>query len=146
MAFVLSNEGEKLLLDAATGKVAAGDLKLKLYTNDYTPAHDDVVGDYTEMGSVQNYTEKTLAPASWNAATAGTGSGTANANKATATYGQQTFTADGTGGSQTVYGYFITDDAGTTLLGAEKFATAKTYANNGDAIKITPTIRLSTLS
>jgi hypothetical protein len=140
MAIVISNEGEALLLEYAMGKTAAADQKLRLYTNDYTPLHTSVVASFTEMGAVQGYTLKTLTTTSWGAATPGTGTGTSTSNKASIAYAQQTFTADGTGGSQTVYGYFVTDNAGTTLLYAERFSTAKTYANVGDAIKITPGI------
>lgn len=142
--FVVSNEGEKLLLEAALGKVAAGNLKLKLFTNNVTPGHADTVATYTEMGAVQGYSEKTLTTSTWNAASAGTGTGVANSNKASITYPQQIFSFDGTGGAVTVYGFFITDSAGTTLLGAERFSTAKSVANNGDAIKITPQVRLFT--
>ena len=142
MTFVLCNEGEKILLEAALGKVAAGALKLKLYTNDYTPVHTSVVADFTEMGAVQAYAEKTLATATWIAGVAGTGVGSAASNKASITYPQQTFTADGTGGAQTAYGYFITDNAETSLIGGERFSAAKAYASVGDIIKITPALRL----
>lgn len=144
MAITISNEGEKLLLEAMVGKVAAANLKLKLFTNNVTPGHADTVATYTEMGAVQGYTAKTLTTSSWNAGAAGTGSGTSLSNKASITYAQQTWTADGTGGSQTVYGYFITDNAGTTLLGAEKFAAPVTFAVNGDTIKIDPKLTTST--
>lgn len=144
MAITISNEGEKLLLEAAVGKTAAGNLKLKLFTSNTTPGHEDTVATYTEMGAVQGYTEKTLTTSSWNAGTAGAGSGTATSNKASITYAQQTWTADGTGGAQTVYGYFITDSAGTVLLGAERFASAQTFSTSGDLIKITPALTLST--
>lgn len=138
MAFVFTNEGEKMLLERSVGKVAAGSLKLKLFTNDYTPVHDDVVADYTEMGAVQGYTEKTLTTAGWNAATAGTGVGTSLSNKAQITYPQQQWTFDGTGGSVTVYGYFITDDGETVLLGAERFTSSQLVSSSGDLIKVTP--------
>jgi hypothetical protein len=144
MTIKISNEGEKLLLEAMVGKVAAGNLKLKLFTNNYTPADDDVVGDYTEMGAVQGYTDKTLAPASWNAGAAGSGVGTSLANKASITYPQQQWTFDGTGGSVTVYGYFITDAAGTVLVGAERFAAAQVVTTNGDTIKIDPKLTTAT--
>lgn len=144
MSIVVSNEGEKLLLEAMVGKVAAATLKLKLYTNNVTPGHTDTAATYTEMGAVQGYTEKSLTTSGWNAGTAGTGTGTSTSNKASIEYPQQTFTADGTGAAQTVYGYFITDSAGTTLVCAEKFSTPQTYASSGDAIKITPKITLGT--
>lgn len=144
MAITISNEGEKLLLEAMVGKVAAGNLKLKLFTSNTTPAHADTVATYTEMGSVQGYAAKSLAVASWAAGVAGTGSGTSLSNKATITYAQQTWTADGTGGAQTVYGYFITDNGGTVLLGAEKFSASQVFTTVGDLIKIDPKLSLST--
>jgi hypothetical protein len=144
MAGIIPNEGEKILLEAMVGKTAAGNLKLKLFTNNYTPAHDDVIADYTEMGAVQGYTEKTLTPAGWNAGVEGTGIGTSSANKAYIEYPQQTFTADGTGGAQTVYGYVIMNDAETKVIAAERFSSPQTYATSGDSIKITPKLTLGT--
>jgi len=145
MALIVPNEGELILLEAAVGKTAAGNTKLKLYTNNYTPAHDDVVGDFTEFGAVQGYAEKTLAPASWNAAAAGTGTGSSDSNKASITYPQQTWTFDGTGGDVTVYGYYITNDAEDKVIVAEKFATAQTVSASGDVIKVTPRLTLGTV-
>jgi hypothetical protein len=75
---------------------------------------------------------------------AGTGSGTALSNKASIDYAQQTFTMGTPGTTNTIYGYYITDSAETTLLGAERFSTAKSMLVNGDAIKITPKLTLST--
>lgn len=143
MPFVVSNSGEKLLLDAAVGKVAAGALKLRLYQNNYTPLHTSVAGDFTNA-TFTGYTEATLATASWNAGVAGTGTGTALANKASIDYAQQTFTMGTPGTTNTIYGYYIVDNAGTTLLGAELFSTPKSMSVNGDAIKITPKLTLST--
>ncbi|MDQ5980468.1 MAG: hypothetical protein QG602_3445 [Verrucomicrobiota bacterium] len=143
MAFVLSNEGEKLLLDAAVGKVAAGNLKLKLFQNNVTPGHADTTATFT-VATFTGYTTVTLTTSSWNAGVAGTGTGTALANKASIDYAQQTFTMGTPGTTNTIYGYYITDNAETTLLGAEKFSTAKSMAVSGDAIKITPKLTLST--
>lgn len=144
MAITICNEGEKLLLEAMVGKTAAATLKLKLFTNNVTPGHADTVATYTEMGAVQGYTSKSLTTGGWNAGAAGTGTGTSLSNKASITYPQQQWTADGTGGAQTVYGYFITDSAGTTLVGAEKFAAPVTFSTAGDVIKIDPKLTLST--
>jgi hypothetical protein len=143
MAFVYSNEGEKLLLEAAVGKVAAGALKLKLFRNDVTPGHADTTATFTEA-NFTGYSAATLATASWNAATAGTGTGTALANKAAIDYAQQTFTMGTPGTTNTIYGYYITNNAETVLLGAERFSTAKSMAVNGDAIKITPKLTTGT--
>lgn len=144
MAIVVPNEGEKILLEAAVGKTAAGNLKLKLFTNNYTPAQDDVIADFTEMGAVQGYTEKTLTPAGWNAGAEGTGVGTSTSNKASISYPQQTFTADGTGGAQTVYGYVIMNDAETKVICAERFSSPQSFSTAGDTIKITPVLTLGT--
>lgn len=144
MTIKISNEGELLLLEAMVGKVAAGNLKLKLFTTNVTPGDADTVASYTEMGAVQGYSAKTLTTSSWNAGAAGTGTGTSLSNKASITYAQQTFTADGTGGAQTVYGYFITNNAGTVLMGAEKFAAPVAFTTSGDVIKIDPKLTLST--
>lgn len=144
MAIKISNEGEAILLAAMVGQTAAANFKLRLYTSNTTPADTDTVATYTEMGAVQGYTPKTLTTTSWGAAVAGTGSGSSSSNQASIAYAQQTFTADGTGGSQTAYGYIITDSAGTKLIGAEKFPAPETYATSGDVIKITPQLQLGT--
>ena len=144
MTIKVSNEGEKLLLEAAVGKVAAASLKLKLFTNNVTPGDADTVATYTEMGAVQGYAAKTLTTGGWNAGVAGTGTGSATANKASIDYPQQTWTFDGTGGSVTVYGYIITDNAGATLVCAEKFSAPQVIATAGDTIKITPKLTLGT--
>jgi len=143
MAFVVSNSGEKLLLDAAVGKVAAGNLKLKLFKSDTTPSHSDTPATFTEA-DFTGYAAITLTTTSWNAGVAGTGTGTALANKASIDYAQQTFTMGTPGTTNTVYGYFVTDNAGTTLLGAERFAASQSMALAGDSIKITPKLTLST--
>ncbi len=145
MAFVVSNEGEKLLLEAAVGKVAAANLKLKLFKNNVTPGHESTVATFTEA-DFTGYAAITLTTTSWNAGTAGTGTGTALANKATIDYAQQTFTMGVPGTTNTVYGYFITDTAGTTLVGAERFAASQSMSLSGDSIKITPKVAFSTVS
>lgn len=144
MAITVTNEGEPILLEALVGKTAAAQIKLKLFTNNFTPAHDSTLASFVEMGAVQGYVKKTLAMATWNAAVAGTGVGTALANKASITYPTQTWTADGTGGAQTVYGYFVTNDAETKVLWAEKFVTPATMSTAGDLINIDPKLTFST--
>lgn len=145
MAFVLTNEGEKLLLEAATGKTAAGNLLLKLYKNNYTPTHtDNMAGNPYTAPAFTGYADKTLTTSSWNAATAGTGSGTSLSNKASITYAAQTFTVSATAGTDVIYGYYITNSGSTVLVGAEIFSTAKNMQILNDAITITPTLTLST--
>ena len=143
MAFIYSNEGEKLVIEALVGKIAAGALKLKLFKNNVTPGHESAVATFTEA-DFTGYGAITLATASWNAGVAGTGTGTALANKASIDYAQQAFTMGVPGTTNTVYGYFVTDNAGTTLLGSERFAAPQSMALSGDSIKITPKLTFST--
>lgn len=142
MTMKIPNVGEAFLLEAMLGKTAPGSLTLCLYTSNTTPADTDVLGTYTEMGAVQGYTSKTLSTGSWGSATAGTGTGTSSPAQATIAYPQQTWTFDGTGGAQTVYGYFL--KSGSILVLVERFAGSVAIANAGDTIKVTPQIQFST--
>lgn len=144
MAFKISNEGEPILLEASVGKTAAGNMLLKLYTNNLTPDGTETVASMTEFGAVQGYASKTLTTSSWNAAVAGTGAGTSLSNKASIGYAQQVWTFDGTGGNVTVYGYYITNAAGTKLIGVERFSSPVTVSVVGDTIKVTPNLTGST--
>lgn len=135
MTILVPTVGEVKLLEFALGFSAPGNQLLKLYTSNTTPADGDTAATYTEMGAVQAYAYKTLAKASWSIAT--------SSSVGTATYAAQTWTFDGTGGSATVYGYFVTDATSGVLLWAERFSASKTAANNGDVIIITPVITLS---
>ena len=120
MAGLVPNAGEEIALDRF---LKTSDETLKLYVNDYTPVEGSVAGDFTEM-STQGYAAKTLTAASWSSGA----------------YAQQTWTFDGTGGSTVVYGYFVIDAGAGTIMFAERFGTPPTIVNNGDQIKVTPTI------
>ena len=139
MAGIIPNEGEPVWLEAMVGKTAAANTTLCLFTNNYTPIDTTVLADLTEMGAVQGYVAKTLTMASWGSAVAGTGTGTGTSNQASIAYPQQAWTFDGTGGTVTVYGYHIKSGGGK-LLGAELFTTPQVVVNNGDFIKVTPTL------
>ena len=128
---LVPNVGEGLMLELITHKSEPADLVIGLYTNDKTPGEADVLGDYTEMGAVQNYASKTLTGSSWTV-TPGAPS--------EAAYAQQTWTFTA-GGPTSVYGYFVKN--GTTLMWAERFTGAPFVVQNaGDEIKITPKITL----
>lgn len=120
MAGLVPNAGEAIALDRF---LKTSDETLKLYVNDYTPVEGSVAGDFTEM-STQGYAAKTLTAASWTSGA----------------YAQQTWTFDGTGGSTVVYGYFVIDAGAGTIMFAERFGTPPTIVNNGDQIKVTPTV------
>lgn len=127
MALLFPDTGENLALEMIVNKTAAQNLVLKLYTSNTTPGESDTAGTYTEATG-NGYSSITLTGASWGTASAGS-----------IAYAQQTFTFTGALGN--VYGYFVTQASSGTLVYAERFTDGPyNIANNGDQIKITPTI------
>lgn len=111
--------------------------KLKLFSNDATLTADSVVGDLTEV-SGGGYTPggTDLLGANFVVDIVG--------GIAQAAYSQKQFTFTGTiDGSGIVYGYYVTNAAGTELIFAEKTAVPFTPSNNGDAVLVTPIFKLS---
>jgi len=132
MALLAPNVGEVQLLSVALNKAAVENQKLKLYTNDKSPAEGDVAGDYTEAAG-SGYAEKAIAGANWTVANAG--------GVTTAEYAEQEFTFSGALGN--VYGYFIVGATSGILLWAERFAGAPFDVKGATTpIKITPKITL----
>jgi hypothetical protein len=125
MSLVISDLGDALALGRMLDKTAQGDLKLHLFTNNYTPGKGDTTSSVTEA-SDGSYSAATLTGASWSIATV--------SHTTTATYPAVTFTF---AGAQTVYGYYLTDSGGTTLVGAELFASALTIPSSGGTITVT---------
>lgn len=130
MALNFPDVGENLALEALVNKTAAQNLVLKLFSNNITPSDTDTAGTYTEA-TFTGYSAITLTGASWGSASAGT-----------ITYGsQQTFTRSSTGTTENIYGYYCIQTTSTILMYSERDASAPfAVTNNGDAIKITPTI------
>lgn len=129
MAGILVDTGSSWILT----KAMANGLSLKLYTNNYDPVVGSTNANFTEATG-GGYAAITLTGGSWTIGTDGSGNPQAS-------YAQQTFTFTGAlTTNPNIYGYYITD--GTTVVAAEKFGTARTPANNGDAEKITPIIKL----
>lgn len=143
MTFYVTNPGEAFLLEAAVGKtnVATG-FKLKLFKNNVIVSRATVLGDLTEA-TFGGYTAGGigLLVGTWAAATAGSGSGIALSEKASIAYAQQSWTWSS--GSETIYGFYITDNGGTVLIGVENFSASKLMSASGDSIKITPILTLS---
>ena len=121
---VMPNSGE----EAALTLFLASNTILQLYCADKTPAETDTVASYT-LCTGNGYASKTLTGGSW-AITPGA--------PTVAVYAQQTYTFSGALG--TVYGYVVTNAAGTTLYWAEKFSSSVTIATDQDQIKVTPRI------
>jgi hypothetical protein len=130
MALVFPDVGENIVLEALVNKTAPQNLVLRLYTSNTTPGESDTAGTYTEATG-NGYSSITLTGASWGAASGGS-----------IAYAQQTFTFSGALGN--VYGYYMTQASSGTLVYAERFTDGPyNIVNNGDQIKITPTITAS---
>src|SRR5574343_813498 len=127
MALVFPDVGENKALEHLVNKTAPENLVLRLFTSNTTPAEGDTAGTYTEA-SGSGYASITLTGASWGAASGGS-----------IAFAQQTFTFTGALGN--VYGYYYTEVTSGVLIAAERFSDGPyNVANNGDHIKITPTI------
>jgi len=125
-ALLVPDVGEVLLLSYALNKVAATDVKIKLFTNDYTPVEGSVVADFTEA-TAAGYAAIALTGASWTITT--------TTGVTTATYAQQTFTFTA---ASTNYGYYVTNNDGSQVLWAERFSDAPhTIPSGGGTEKIT---------
>jgi len=126
MALLVPDEGEVYLMSYMLNKVASADVKLCLYTNDYTPVEGSVYASFTEA-VVAGYARITLAGADWTIAT--------NTGVTTAEQPQKTFTLTA---ASTDYGYFVINNAGTKVLWAERFSDAPhTIPSGGGTEKIT---------
>ena len=132
MALVLSDVGAAAMLTDYF--VSGGNLTLKLFTSNTTPADTDTSGTYTEAAG-GGYAAKTLTAGSWTVAQV--------SGIATASYAQQSFVF--TGGltdDASVYGYYITNAAGV-LIYAERASAAYTPVNDGDSYLVTLKFGLS---
>jgi len=131
LALLVTNEGEVIALKALLNHTAGQNLVLRLFKSNTTPAEADTAGTYTEA-DFTGYTNVTLTGSSW-VVTPGAPS--------SAAYAQQTFTSSADQAAQSVYGYYLTQVSSGTLVYAERFTGAPfTIQNNGDNIKVTPTI------
>jgi len=127
MALVVPDVGEVCSLDMWLSDASPEAQTLKLYSSDTTPAESDTAGTYTEA-TIAGYSAKSLARATWNAASTSVGT-------TSKTYPAQTFNFSGTG---TVVGYYVIKASAGTLLWAERVFTSpgQTF-NNGDSLTVT---------
>lgn len=131
MAIVVPDVGEVLALGFLVNKTVPENLVLCLYQNNITPAEADTVATYT-AATFTGYAQITLTGASWTI-TGGAPS--------SAAYAQQTFTSTAGAQNQPIYGYFLKRLTTGDLVYAERFSDGPyTIVNNGDNIKVTPTI------
>ena len=133
MALVAPNVGVQEILRRALNYSATGNVVLRLYSSNTTPGETDTTATYTEA-TFTGYSAITLTGASWTVT---------NADPSVASYAEQTFTSSAGSQNQAIYGYYVTNAAGTVLMRAERFTDGPyTIVNNGDAIKVTPQITL----
>lgn len=135
MAGVVVNNGEKVALDYLVGKTTTvRNLILRLFKSNTTPGESSVVGDLTEA-DFTGYSAITLTGASWS---------TSAGDPATGSYAEQTFTSSADQSAQSIYGYYLTRATDGDLIAAERFSNGPyVIANNGDTIKLTPTITVT---
>lgn len=112
MPFVVPNNSEVLLLRYILNNVSADNKYLRLYTNDHIPIESDTLANYTES-SAGGYVARILTGTNF---TFGVSNFTG-----TATYSNQSFSFTT---SASIYGYYITNNAGTELVLAERFPSA----------------------
>lgn len=131
MALLVPNQGEEIALAALLNKTAPENLDLKLFKSNTTPGETDTEATYTEA-DFTGYSAVQLTAASW---TITPGAPTS------AAYAQQTFTSSAGSQNQSVYGYMLVQRSSGKLVYAERFSDGPyVIVNNGDAIKVTPTI------
>lgn len=128
---VFTQAGVTSLLAAATAGVLDG-CKLELYQNDYVPVPFSVLADFT-VADYTGYGNKTIAAADWNAVVQPDGS-------AGIVGPGEFFDATGTAVSNTIYGYYVTDSGGTTVLWAERFDTPVGIAGPGTGFTMVPAL------
>jgi hypothetical protein len=137
MPIKVSNSAELVLLAAIRSYLNSQPDVLHLYQNDLTPGDSDEVGDYTEC-DFDGYLSINLG--AWSVPT--TVSGKAYIAEAT-----KVFVCTGNTTPNDVYGYYVTNYAGTELLWAQRFTSPPIPITEADdAISVTPTFTLSTAS
>lgn len=129
MALVFPDQGENIALEAIVNKTAPQNLVLRLYKSNTTPGESDTEATYTEA-AFTGYSAITLTGTSWGAASGGS-----------IAYAQQSFTSSADQTAESIYGYYITQSTSGKLVYSELFTDGPySVANNGDVIKVTPTI------
>lgn len=132
MAGILMDDACKALVDAMSGHAAfpAG-IKLRLFSNNHVPSNADTIASYTEA-TFAGYLAISLADP---------GASTVTGHVASATFAAATFTC--TSGSQNVYGWYLTDTAGTKLYYAQADPAAPVTVSSAGLNTYTVTVTLS---
>jgi hypothetical protein len=130
---VIPNEGEVKLLEYMLNVTPAEDQILKLFNNDVTPDLSTTIGDLTEPSTTTGYGDITLVPGDWTISTVD--------EVTTAEQPTQTFTFTET---ETIYGYYVVNDAQDTLLWIQRADFApSTFPSIGGVYDVVPKLRIT---
>lgn len=131
MALLAPNAGTDLMLQMVVNKTAPQNPVLKLFKNNYTPVAGSTEANFTEA-TFTGYAAVTLTGSSWT---------TTPGAPSSASYAQQTFTSSAGSQNESIYGYYIVQTTSGKILWAERFTDGPyVIVNNGDTVKVTPTI------
>ena len=130
MAIQISSDGAEIILKSITGvSTSTETLKMKLYSNNYTPTTLSKLADFTEVTG-GGYAEKSLPASNWTI--------TGNAISTS----PQLFTFTSNIGQ--IYGYYLIGATSGKLIASEKFTSGPfNIAANGDSITVTATISVA---
>lgn len=137
MALLVPNVGEGRMIRLITNSVTTTgeNLKIRLFKSNTTPTSTMTLSDYTEA-TFTGYTSVTATSASW---TINEGAPT-SATQAAAT----TFTCS-SATSESIYGYYLSQENSSILLWSERFSDGPyVITNNGDKIILTAQLTVST--
>lgn len=123
---VVPQVGNAALLEILRTQFVSGPPRVQLYQNDYSPTLTDVVANYTPA-TFPGYTSKIL-DFSQPPIDDGTGHLVLEAERI-----EWQATADPSS-TQRVFGYFVTDGAGTTLWWAERFPNRIFFRKAGNTL------------
>lgn len=137
MALLVPNVGEGRMIRLITNSVTTTgeNLKIRLFKSNTTPTSTMTLSDYTEA-TFTGYTSVTATSASW---TINEGAPT-SATQAAAT----TFTCS-SATSESIYGYYLSQENSSILLWSERFSDGPyVITNSGDKIILTAQLTVST--
>lgn len=132
MPMNIPDEGEVVALSILMGKTATENLRLRLFTNNFTPSESNTTANFTEATG-SGYGNVLLTAANW-VVTSG--------NPSHADYPEVTFAFTGALGN--VYGYYLTGETSGKVRFAERFSDGPyVIEGTGDQIRVTPVFTLA---
>lgn len=138
MPGIVPQVAQELILNGMLGKtpVVTFPLTVKLYSNDVTPAQDDIAADYTEVTG-GGYVDVDIPDGGDFDVVAG------NPSQGEYNLGFIEYNFTGTtGGSGKVYGYYIVDANGVLVNAQRGDAADGITIENGSLVKVLPIFRL----